>query len=175
MLFLVKLLAWAMTNFGTVLKGNTLTGIFNHICVLEQNFIFVGLISIAISHTLLTYFTILHCTTLYYTIILAISSPKVWSVSAINTYDKSRRLLWIYCCWFCIYFKRLLLKPSHDCSCNVKKIFLTTIMYLTTRDSFTAAKNLHRIGLKRYLINRSSRVLLIFLFWFAKMPWSGRK
>ena len=65
--------------------------------------------------------------------------------------------------------------PSDDCFCNVKKIFLTTIMYMTTRDAFTAAKNLHRIGLKRYLMNRSSRVLLIFLFWFAKMPWWGRK
>ena len=53
---------------------------------------------------------------------------------------------------------------SGDCFCNVKKIFLTTIMYMTTRDAFTAAKNLHRIGLKRYLMNRSSRVLLIFLF-----------
>ena len=59
--------------------------------------------------------------------------------------------------------------PSDDCFCNVKKIFLTTIMYMTTRDAFTAAKNLHRIGLKRYLMNRSSRVLLIFLFWFAKI------
>ena len=58
---------------------------------------------------------------------------------------------------------------SGDCFCNVKKIFLTTIMYMTTRDAFTAAKNLHRIGLKRYLMNRSSRVLLIFLFWFAKI------
>ena len=54
--------------------------------------------------------------------------------------------------------------PSDDCFCNVKKIFLTTIMYMTTRDAFTAAKNPHRIGLKRYLMNRSSRVLLIFLF-----------
>ena len=54
--------------------------------------------------------------------------------------------------------------PSDDCFCNVKKIFLTTIMYMTTRDAFTAAKILHRIGLKRYLINRSSHVLLIFLF-----------
>ena len=49
--------------------------------------------------------------------------------------------------------------PSDD----VKNIFLTTIMYMTTRDAFTAAKILHRIGLKRYLMNRSSRVLLIFL------------
>ena len=30
--------------------------------------------------------------------------------------------------------------PSDDCFCNVKKIFLTTIMYMTTRDVFTAAK-----------------------------------
>ena len=40
---------------------------------------------------------------------------------------------------------------------------------MTTRDPFKAAKNLHRIGLKRYLMNRSSRVLLIFLFRFAKI------
>ena len=59
--------------------------------------------------------------------------------------------------------------PSDDCFCNVKKIFLTTTVYMTTRDAFTAAKNLHTIGLKRYLMNRSSRVLLIFLFLFAKM------
>ena len=54
--------------------------------------------------------------------------------------------------------------PSDACFCNVKKIFLTTIMYMTTRNALTAAKNVHRIGLKRYLMNRSSRVLLIFLF-----------
>ena len=59
--------------------------------------------------------------------------------------------------------------PANDCFWNVKKIFLTTIMYMTTRDAFTAAKHLHRIGLKRYLMNRSSRVLLTFLFWFAKI------
>ena len=40
---------------------------------------------------------------------------------------------------------------------------------MTTRDAFTAAKNLHIIALKRYLMNRSSRVLLIFLFLFAKI------
>ena len=54
--------------------------------------------------------------------------------------------------------------PSDDCFCNVKKIFLTTIMYMTTRNAFTAAKNPHRINLKRYLINRSSRVLLNFFY-----------
>ena len=54
--------------------------------------------------------------------------------------------------------------PSDDCFCNVKKIFLTTIMYMTTRDAFAATKNLHRKGLKRYLMNRPSRVLLTFLF-----------
>ena len=54
--------------------------------------------------------------------------------------------------------------PSDDCFCNVKKMFLTTIIYMTTRDAFTAAKNPRRIGLKRYLMNRSSRLLLIFLF-----------
>ena len=59
--------------------------------------------------------------------------------------------------------------PSNDCFSNVKNIFLTTTMYMTTRDAFTAAKNLHRIGIKRYLMNRSSRVLLIFLFLFAKI------
>ena len=64
-----------MTEFGTVLKGNFLTGIFhllNHVCVLEQNFIFVGRISKAASHTLLTYllyYTILYYTTLHYTIL----------------------------------------------------------------------------------------------------------
>ena len=86
--------------------------------------------------------------------------------SAVNAYDKSRRFLWISCCWFCIYFKRLLLTSSDDCFCNVKKIFLTTIMYMTTRDAFTAAKNPHRIGRKRYLMNRSSHVLLIFCNFF---------
>ena len=131
-----------MTEFGTVLKGNFLTGIFhlfNHVCVLEQNFIFVGRISKAASHTLLTYFTtlyytILYYTTLYYTIlyytilyytILYYSWRKrschaCWKLmlesnikqfyhprsedSAVNAYDKSRRFLWISCCWFCIYF-----------------------------------------------------------------------
>ena len=58
---------------------------------------------------------------------------------------------------------------SDDWFCNIKKIFLTSIMYMTTRDAFTAAKNLHIIGLKMYLMNRSSRVLLIFLFLFAKI------
>ena len=53
--------------------------------------------------------------------------------------------------------------PSDDCFCNVKKIFLITI-YMATRDAFMAAENLYRIGLKRYLMNRSSRVLQIFLF-----------
>ena len=43
---------------------------------------------------------------------------------------------------------------SDYCFCNVKKTFLTTIMYNMTRDVFTAAKNLRRIGLKRYLMNR---------------------
>ena len=43
---------------------------------------------------------------------------------------------------------------SDYCFCNVKKTFLTTIMYNMTRDAFTAAKNLRRIGLKRYLMNR---------------------
>ena len=38
--------------------------------------------------------------------------------------------------------------PSDDCFCNVKKIFLTIIMYMTTRDAFTAAKNLYIIGKK---------------------------
>ena len=37
---------------------------------------------------------------------------------------------------------------SDDCFCNVKKIFLTIIMYMTTRDAFTAAKNLYIIGKK---------------------------
>ena len=58
--------------------------------------------------------------------------------------------------------------PSDDCFCNVKKIFLITI-YMATRDAFMAAENPYRIGLKRYLMNRSSRVLQIFLFWFAKI------
>ena len=44
--------------------------------------------------------------------------------------------------------------PSDDCFSNVKNIFLTTTMYMTTRDAFRAAKNLHRIGIKRYLMNR---------------------
>ena len=54
--------------------------------------------------------------------------------------------------------------PSDDYFCNVKNIFLTTIINMTTRDALTAAKKLDRIGLKRYLINRSSRVLLMFSF-----------
>ena len=128
----------------------------------------------------LLYFTILHCTILYYIIlyytilyyiilyytilyytILFLGQKVVPCLLEVNVGKISRD----------DYFG----KPSDDCFCNVKKIFLTTIMYMTTRDAFTAAKNLHRIGLKRYLMNRSSRVLLIFLFWFAKMPWSGRK
>ena len=54
--------------------------------------------------------------------------------------------------------------PSDDCFCNVKKIFLTIIMYTIIRGAFAAAKNPHTIGLKRYLMKRSSRVLLLFLF-----------
>ena len=40
---------------------------------------------------------------------------------------------------------------------------------MTTRDAFTAAKIHNRIVLKRYLMNRSSRLLLNFLFSFAKV------
>ena len=53
---------------------------------------------------------------------------------------------------------------SDDCFCNVKKIFLIIIMYMIIRDAFAVAKNPHTIGLKRYLMKRSSRVLLLFLF-----------
>ena len=112
-------------------------------CILEQNFIFVGRISIATSHTLLTllyytilYYTTLHYTILYYTIlyytilyytilflgqkvVLYLLEVKLESKikqfyhtrsedSAVNAYDKSRRLLWISWYWFCTYFKRLL-------------------------------------------------------------------
>ena len=40
---------------------------------------------------------------------------------------------------------------------------------MTTRDAFTAAKTRNKIDLKRYLMNRSSRLLLNLLFWFAKV------
>ena len=59
--------------------------------------------------------------------------------------------------------------PSDECFCNVKKTFLTTIMYMATRDAFKVAKNPHITGLKRYVMNSSSRALLIFLFRFAKI------
>ena len=70
-----------------------------------------------------SYYTTLHYATLHYTILFlgqkvvpglleAILTPKVWRLSAIKAYDKSRRLLWISCCWFCIYFKRLLFRNT---------------------------------------------------------------
>ena len=40
---------------------------------------------------------------------------------------------------------------------------------MTIRDAFTAAKTRNKIDLKRYLMNRSSRLLLNLLFWFAKV------
>ena len=40
---------------------------------------------------------------------------------------------------------------------------------MTTRDAFKAAKTRNKIDLKRYLMNRSSRLLLNLLFWFAKV------
>ena len=40
---------------------------------------------------------------------------------------------------------------------------------MTTRDAFTAAKTRNKIDLKRYLMNRSSRLLINLLFWFAKV------
>ena len=143
-----------------------------------------------ILHYTILYYTIFYYTILYHTIIYYIYYTIIFlgqkvvpcllelmlesqikqfyhprpEDSSIKAYDKSR-IYWISCCWFCIYFKRHYFEtPSDDCFCNVRKIFLTTTMYTTTRDAFTAAKNLHRIGLKRYLMNRSSRVLLIFLF-----------
>ena len=39
--------------------------------------------------------------------------------------------------------------PSDECFCNVKKTFLTTIMYMATRYAFKVAKNPHIIGLKK--------------------------
>ena len=72
-------------------------------------------------------------------------------------------VIYISCSWFCICFKRIYFgRPSDDCFWNVKNLFLTTIMYMTT------SKSPDRTGLKRYLMNRSSRLLLYFLFWFAK-------
>ena len=40
---------------------------------------------------------------------------------------------------------------------------------MTTKDVSTAAKIRYRIGLKRYLMNRSSCLSLNLLFWFAKV------
>ena len=40
---------------------------------------------------------------------------------------------------------------------------------MTIRDAFTAAKIRNKIGLKRYLINMSSCLLLNLLFSFAKV------
>ena len=38
--------------------------------------------------------------------------------------------------------------PSDNCFCNIKKVFLATIMYMTTGDAFMGAKYPHRIRLK---------------------------
>ena len=40
---------------------------------------------------------------------------------------------------------------------------------MATRYAFTAAEIRNGVGLKRYLMNRSSRLLLNLLFWFAKV------
>ena len=69
-------------------------------------------------------------------------------------YDET---IFISCCWFYICLKRIYFATlSNDCFWNMKMIFLTTIIYMTTRDAFTATKIRSRIGLKRYLMNRSS-------------------
>ena len=71
--------------------------------------------------------------------------------------------IYISCCWFCICFKRIYFgTPSNDCFWNIKKMFLTTRMYMKTRDAFTAASQ-HRIGLKRYLMNRYLIVTKCFI------------
>ena len=161
--------------------------LFTYYTILYFTILYCTILYYTILNYTILYYTILHYTILYilyYTILYYSWGKRLchacWKLmleskikqfyhsksenSAIYAYDKSRRLLWISCCWFCIYFKRLLLTTSNDCFCNVKKIFLTTIVYMTTRDAFMAARNLYRIGLKRYLMNRSSSVLLLFLF-----------
>ena len=80
----------------------------------------------------LLYYTIVYYTTLHYTILHYSwdkrSCHACWKLmlesnikqfyhprsedSAVNAYDISRRLLWISCCWFCIYFKRLLFRNT---------------------------------------------------------------
>ena len=89
---------------------------------------FTKLYSTILHYTTLHYYATLHYNTLHYTtlhytllflgpkvvpgLLEAILSSKVWRLSTINAYDKSRRLLWICCCWFCIYFKRLLFRNT---------------------------------------------------------------
>ena len=109
------------------------------------------------------YYTMLYYTILYYTILYYHPRPEgsLQSTHTINHGGFFGSLVAGFAFTSRGYYFGT---PFDDCFCNVKKIFLTTIMYMTTRDAFTAAKNLHRIGLKRYLMNRSSRVLLIFLF-----------
>ena len=162
-------------------------------CVLEQNFIFVRRISIAtlLILYLLTYFTIphytiLHYTILYYTILyyswgkrLCHACRKLMLESKIKQFYHPRSedsLQSTHMINHGGFFGSLVASfafisgdyyfgtPSDDCFCNVKNIFLSTIMYMTTRDAFAATKNPHRKGLKRYLMNRPSRVLLTFLF-----------
>ena len=61
---------------------------------------------------------------------------------------------------FCSTSRWLLLKRKNDIFNNYNKMKM--------RDVFAVAKICNRIGLKRYLMNRSSRFLLNFLFRFAK-------
>ena len=160
---------------------------------LRTELCFLERISIASSHIILTFFTISYYTILYYTILYyAIlyhsilggkrsyhacwklmleckikefyyprSKNSLQSTHMINQGGFFGSLLAGFAFVSRDYYFGT---PSDDCFCNVKEIFLTTIMYMSTRDAFTVTKNLHRIGLKRCLMNRSSRALLIFLF-----------
>ena len=135
----------------------------------------MGRISIATSHTLLTYYTILYYTILYYTILCWKVTLSNFIIQGLKTLQSTHMInqggfFGSLVAGFAFISRDYYFgTPSDDCFFNVKKIFLITIMYMTSRDAFTAAKNLHIRGLKRYLMNRSSRVSLIFLFLFAKI------
>ena len=171
-------------------------------CVLEQNFIFVRRISVAtlLIHYLLTYFTISHYTILHYTILYYIILNYSWgkrlchacwklmleskikqfyhprsedSLRSTHMINKGAFFGSLAAGFAFISRDFYFGTPPDDCFCHVKNIFLTNVIYMTTRDPFTAAKNPHRIGLKRYLMSRSSRVTNFFILICQNCPDQG--
>ena len=104
------------------------------LCLFYYTILYYTILYYTILYFTILYYTILHYTILYYTILYYTMLFYYWGksscyaqwklvleskikqfyrpISAINAFDKSRRLLWISCCWFCIYLKRLLFRNT---------------------------------------------------------------